>query len=67
MTLIEDCPECGAYVTTPDGRSDDFVVSEVCERCRNAERDRRFDEGFAEYEDGLTTTYPDQEGDGDGS
>lgn len=50
MTLIEECPECGNYSTCDDGRDDDFVVREVCDRCRNRERDAAFDAGFAEYE-----------------
>lgn len=51
MTLIEECPQCGGYVSHPDGRSDTFVASELCEGCRRAERDARFDQGFAEYEE----------------
>jgi hypothetical protein len=50
MSIVEECPVCGGYTTTPDGREDTFVVSELCERCRNRERNQSFDEGFAEYE-----------------
>lgn len=51
MSLVEECPACGDYVTTPDGREDVFVTYELCERCRKQPSDRAFDEGFAEYEE----------------
>lgn len=36
MSIVEECPSCGNYTTTPDGRLDVFVVYELCERCRNS-------------------------------
>jgi hypothetical protein len=54
MTLIEECPECGSYVSIPDGSDDTFVTStEICSKCRSRVRDEIFDNGFAEYERDL--------------
>lgn len=51
MTLIEECPECGNYISIPDGSDDTFVTStEICSKCRNRVREEMFDEGFAEHE-----------------
>jgi hypothetical protein len=33
MTTIRECPTCGAYVSEPDDREDDYVVAELCEQC----------------------------------
>lgn len=49
--LIEECPDCGAYVSTDDGQDDAFVVHKVCEPCRKREESQSFDDGFAEYEE----------------
>jgi hypothetical protein len=49
--IVYECPQCGAYTSEDDGHDDTFVVTEPCERCREA--DRNFDLGFGEYEDSL--------------
>lgn len=51
MTLITECPDCGAYVVEQDGVEDEHVLHEVCRPCRKVTSDGlTFDEGFAEYE-----------------
>lgn len=40
VSIVEECPSCGNYTSTPDGRLDVFVVYELCERCRKRPSDR---------------------------
>jgi Zn-finger nucleic acid-binding protein len=52
MTLIVECPNCGAYVVERDGQDDEHVEHEVCRPCRKVTSDGlSFDEGFARYEE----------------
>ncbi len=52
MTLIVECPDCGAYVVEQDGYDDEHVEHEVCRPCQKVASDGlTFEEGFAEYEE----------------
>lgn len=52
MTLIVECPDCGAYFVEQDGWDEEVVEHEVCRPCRKMTTDGlTFDEGFAAYEE----------------
>jgi DNA replicative helicase MCM subunit Mcm2 (Cdc46/Mcm family) len=52
MTLIVECPDCGAYLVEQDGFDDEHVEHEVCAPCQKVTTDGlTFDEEFAEYEE----------------